>query len=118
MKRRIFLGLALGIVAGVLDAIPMIVQGMTWDAVWGAFSLWLVVGFMLATSSLTLPAFVKGIVIALLCLLPSLFIIGWHDPLSLVPIVIITIVLGALLGIGHQFLQGRDLGVTHDLHAL
>lgn len=117
MKRRIFLGLALGIVAGVLDAIPMISQNMTWDAVLGAFSLWLVVGFMLATSSLTLPAYLKGIVIALLCLLPSLFIIGWNDPFSLLPIVIITIVLGGVLGIGNHFLQSRDPGITRNLPA-
>ena len=90
MKRKILLGLALGVVAGILDAIPMIVQNMTWDAIGGAFTLWLVVGFMMATSALTIPALVKGIMIALLCLIPNLFIIGGHDPASLVPIVIIT----------------------------
>ena len=115
MKRKIFVGLALGVVAGILDIIPMIAQDMTWDAVWGAFILWMVVGFMVATSSLTIPPLLKGIVIALLCLLPNLFIIGWTNPLSILPILIITIVLGGILGSAHSFLMGRDLGVTNDI---
>ena len=43
----------------------------------------------------------KGIVIAFLCLLPSVFIIGWNDPVSLLPIAIMTLILGALLGFGY-----------------
>jgi hypothetical protein len=98
MTRRILIGLLLGVVAGIIDLIPMVLQNLTWDANLSAFFLWLVVGFMTATSNLKLLGFVKGIIIALLCLLPSLFIIGWNDPMSLLPILAMTIILGALLG--------------------
>ena len=102
MKKRITIGLAIGAVAGILDVIPMLLQQLTWDANLSAFVLWLVVGFMLATSNLRLPAVAKGIVIAFLCLLPSVFIIGWNDPAGLIPIFIMTLILGALVGFAFQ----------------
>ena len=101
MKNNILLGLILGIVIGILDVIPMVVQGLTWDANLSAFFLWVVSGFMLATSNLKLRPAAKGIVIAFLCLLPSIFIIGWQEPVSLVPVGIMTLILGALLGFSY-----------------
>lgn len=98
MKKRILFGLLLGVIAGIIDVIPMILQNLTWDANLSAFFLWIVVGFMIATSNLKFYGFLKGIVIALLCLLPNLFIIGRNDPISLLPIFVMTIILGALLG--------------------
>ena len=102
MKNNIGLGLLLGVIAGILDVIPMVLQGLTWDANISAFFLWMVSGFMLATSNLKLQPVLKGIVIAFLCLLPSMFIIGWNDPLSLVPIIVMTLILGALLGFSYS----------------
>ena len=98
MKNAIVVGVLLGAVAGVLDMIPMLLQGLTWDANLSAFFLWVVSGFMLATSNLKLAPVLKGILIPFICLLPSAFIIGWKEPFSLVPIGIMTLVLGALLG--------------------
>ena len=102
MNKRIAIGLVIGVVAGVLDVVPMLLQKLTWDANLSAFSLWVVVGFMLATSNLRLPAVVKGIIIAFLCLLPSLFIIGWNNPASLIPIFVMTLILGALVGLSSK----------------
>jgi len=101
VEKNIIMGLLLGVIMGILDVIPMVVQGLTWDANLSAFFLWIVSGFMLATSNLKLQPILKGIVIAFLCLLPSVFIIGWNDPISLLPIGIMTLILGALLGFGY-----------------
>lgn len=101
MKTKIVLGLMLGVLMGVLDVIPMVMQGLTWDANLSAFFLWVVSGFMLATSNLKLQPIWKGIVIAFLCLLPSVFIIGWNDPLDLAPVSVTTLILGALLGFSY-----------------
>ena len=101
MKNNIVIGLLLGITMGIIDVIPMVLQGFTWDANLSAFFLWVVSGFLLATSTLKLQATLKGIVIAFLCLLPSVFIIGWNDPLALVPVGVMTLILGALLGFSY-----------------
>jgi len=98
MKRRLATGLLIGVVAGVIDVIPMVMQGFTWDANISAFLLWVVVGFMIATSNLKLPAVLKGITISFLCLLPSVLIIGWKEPISLIPVFAMTLILGALVG--------------------
>ncbi|MFH1209209.1 MAG: hypothetical protein V1663_00250 [archaeon] len=96
--KKIHLGILLGICAGILDLIPMILQNLTWDANLSAFSLWIVSGFLISTSNIKIKAIVKGIIISFLILIPNLFIIGWNNSFSLVPIVLMTLVLGALLG--------------------
>jgi hypothetical protein len=101
LKNNIVIGLLLGVIAGVLDVIPMLLQRLTWDANLSAFFLWVVSGFMLATSNLRLHPVLKGIVIPFICLLPSIFIIGWNEPLSLAPIGVMTLILGALLGFAY-----------------
>jgi hypothetical protein len=101
VKNNIVIGLLLGAVAGVLDVIPMVLQRLTWDANLSAFFLWIVSGFMLATSNLKLHPVLKGVAIPFICLMPSVFIIGWNEPLSLVPIGVMTLILGALLGFAY-----------------
>lgn len=97
--KRIISGLFLGAAAGIVDILPMIAQKLTWDANLSAFSMWVVVGFFLATSKLRLPGPVLGLLTSFLCLFPVSFIIGWKQPLSLVPIAIMTAILGCLLGL-------------------
>ena len=56
MRKRIGIGFLVGAIGGGFDLIPMLMQKLTWDANLSAFSLWVVSGFMLATSNLKLPA--------------------------------------------------------------
>jgi hypothetical protein len=92
------MGVMLGAIAGVIDVIPMLMQKLTWDANLSAFFMWIVSGFILATSDLKLPPLLKGIVIPFLCLLPTAIIIGWKEPISLISICVMTLILGASLG--------------------
>lgn len=96
--KRIKIGLLLGIIAGIIDVIPMIMQNLTWDANISAFAMWIVVGFLIATIDLRINSIIKGILIAFLVLLPTAILIGWENPFTLIPIAIITTVLGGLLG--------------------
>lgn len=92
------IGLSLGVVAGILDVIPMILQDLTWDANLGAFSMWIVIGFFISSLELEVHPIVKGILVSLLVFLPNAFLIGWNDPLVLMPILSATIILGGALG--------------------
>ena len=91
-------GVSLGIVAGILDTVPMVMQKLTWGANLSAFALWVVSGFMIATSKLKIRPALKGVLISFLILTPSAILIAWQDPTSLVPIGIMTLILGSLLG--------------------
>jgi len=95
---KIKIGIIFGIMAGIIDVIPMIFQKLTWDANISAFSLWVIAGFMISTSSLKINSVLKGILISFLLLTPSAVIIGWSQPISLIPIFIMTLILGGLLG--------------------
>ncbi|OFX43126.1 MAG: hypothetical protein A2046_13175 [Bacteroidetes bacterium GWA2_30_7] len=93
------LGILLGIIAGIIDVIPMIIQDLSWDACLSAFSMWVVVGFFIASINLRINAIFKGIIVAFLTLLPCAIIIGSQEPYTLIPICITTTILGGLLGI-------------------
>ena len=96
--KKIRIGILLGIIAGIIDVIPMIIQNLTWDANISAFMMWIVVGFLIATSDLNINSIVKGVLIAYMVLLPTAILIGWKEPVSLIPIIIMTTFLGGLLG--------------------
>jgi len=55
MNKNIIIGLLLGIGAGFIALLPFSSMGLTWGAYLSVFFLWVVSGFMLATSSLQLP---------------------------------------------------------------
>ena len=96
--KRALIGILLGILAGTLDVIPMIVQHLTWDANISAFAMWIVIGFLIATIELKIHSILKGILISFLVLLPSAVLIGWKEPEALIPIAGMTALLGGLLG--------------------
>lgn len=95
---KVVLGIISGIIAGIIDVIPMILQKLTWDANLSAFSMWVVVGFFISVNSLKLNGVLKGIITAFLTAIPCLFIIGWKEPFTLIPISIMTLILGSSLG--------------------
>ena len=98
MKKKIIAGILLGAIAGGIDITPMIIQGLTWDANISAFCMWIIAGFFIATSTLKINAFLKGVLISFLCLTPSAILISWQEPIALLPIALMTLVLGFLLG--------------------
>lgn len=113
LKNKYIIGTLMGAAAGIVDVTPMILQNLTWDANLAAFSMWVVIGFLIPSVHIKLHPVVKGLLIAYMVLLPSAFLIGWHEPASLLPIFIMTTLLGALLGFFiHRFT--RNLEHAHD----
>jgi hypothetical protein len=98
MDQKIQAGILLGAIAGIIDSIPMVFQNLSSDAILSAFSLWVVSGFLIATSALKIHWAAKGLLVSFLVLLPAAILIGWKEPVSLIPIAIMTLVLGSLLG--------------------
>ncbi len=96
--KTIIIGIILGIAAGIIDVIPMILKKLTWDANISAFLMWVIIGFLIATTNLNMNPILKGILIAFLVLTPCAVLIGWKEPKSLIPIFIMTLILGGLLG--------------------
>jgi len=98
MSKRKIIGIAFGTIAGILDVIPMILQKLSWDANISAFSMWVVVGLILSSIDFKLPSILKGIIVSFLILLPVAILIAWKEPISLLPISIMTLIIGGGLG--------------------
>ncbi len=98
MKRNILTGLIIGAIAGIIDIIPMILQGLTWNANFSAFSMWIVIGFFLAVADIGIKGALKGLIISYIMIIPTLFIVGWKEPRILIPILAMTTLLGTFSG--------------------
>jgi hypothetical protein len=96
--KKLKLGITLGIIAGIIDVVPMLIQNLSWDADLSAFCMWVLNGFLIATSSIKLKGALKGLLISFLVIIPTVIIVGAKDPVSLIPISIMTTILGSLLG--------------------
>lgn len=97
MKRTI-IGILFGTLAGIIDVIPMVIQKLTWDANLSAFIFWIISGFFIANTNFKMNGVVKGLMISFLILFPSAILIGWKEPISLIPILMMTLILGSALG--------------------
>ena len=97
MKKEM-IGISFGVIAGIIDVIPMIIQKLTWDANISAFSMWVIIGFFISTIELKVAPVLKGILISFMTLLPAAILIGTKEPFTLIPISIMTVILGSLLG--------------------
>lgn len=98
MKSKMQKGILLGLLAGIVDVIPMILQNLSWDANLSAFTHWVVAGFVISVADIPIKGAVKGLVLSLLLLLPVAILVGWQEPMSLIPILIMTVILGSALG--------------------
>ncbi len=96
--QKIKLGLLLGMIVGIIDVVPMIIQKMTWDVNLSAFSHWIVVGFLIAISDLKFKGVAKGLLISIVSLIPIAFLVWWNDKSSILPMSFSTIIFGSSLG--------------------
>jgi len=99
---KIVIGIIFGTIAGIIDVIPMVLQKLTWDANLSAFLMWVIAGFLISTNGLRINGVIKGILISFSILIPCAILIGWHQPITLVPISIMTLILGSFLGFAIQ----------------
>jgi hypothetical protein len=76
----------------------MFAQGLTWDANLSAFSMWVAAGFLISVVDIKLPGAIKGLLVSFLVALPVLILIGRKEPVTLIPICIMILLLGSLLG--------------------
>lgn len=91
-------GLLWGSVAGTIDVLPMIYQKLAWDANLSAFTFWVIAGFIIAISTLKLPKVLKGAFLSLVLIIPVAVLVAWKSTIHLLPITIMTILLGSALG--------------------
>jgi hypothetical protein len=96
-----------GILLGIIDVIPMIFMKLTWDANISAFSMWIIISFILFYNNLIIHQIIKSIIISFLVLLPNAILIGWNNPINLIPVIIMTLLLSTIMGFFTGKINGR-----------
>jgi hypothetical protein len=98
IMKRILIALLIGIIAGIIDVIPMILQDLSWYANISAFVHWIVLGLIIPFIDWKFPKWLIGLVIAELSALPIVIITLEAGPDSIAPILGFSAVLGVLVG--------------------
>ena len=95
----IYIALLIGIIAGIIDIIPMIIQKLDKNASLSAFVHWVVLGLIIPYVDWNIQPWFKGILIALLTAIPIMIIVYKQDRKALIPMILFSIVLGAAVGL-------------------
>lgn len=93
---KILIALCIGIVAGLIDVAPMIVQKLDKTACWSAFVHWVVLGLIIPFVHWEIQPWIKGLIIGELSVIPIMIIVLAKDKKALIPMSIFS----AILGIG------------------
>ncbi len=102
----IFIALMIGIIAGIIDVIPMIIQKMEKSANLSAFFHWIVLGLIIPFVSWNIAAWLKGLIIAELSAIPVLFMVASQDKKAILPITIMSAILGIAVAIAGKIFIG------------
>jgi len=78
---NIKLGLICGLAFGIIDVIPMIFVGFPMVAIIGAFLNRFAIGFLICNVKLPTPAWLKGLIVALMISLPDAIITEAYAPI-------------------------------------
>lgn len=95
---KLLIYIVIGVVAGIVDIIPMIIKKMDRFSIISAFVHWVVLGVLIPYVQLPWAGWFKGILIAELSALPIMILVMKDEPESIIPIVTMSAILGAGVG--------------------
>ncbi len=95
---KLIKSLLLGTAAGIIDVIPMVLQGLSWQANVSAILHWITLSIIITYARLPLNGWLSGISLGLLTGIPIAVLATETVPTSWIPILISSVVLGGLLG--------------------
>lgn len=98
--RTIFLTLITGAIFGMIDILPMLKMKLDRFSILSAFVFYLIVPFIVYNTELFgMPWWLKGGMITLLLSLPIMIMVAKDGISSAIPIFLMSIVLGTLVGV-------------------
>jgi hypothetical protein len=103
---KLFITLAIGVVAGLVDIAPMLMRRVDPFVLGSVFAHWLVTTILISYAVMPLHPIAKGALIGGLSALPVLITYAQAHPERHLPIFVISIVLGGVVG----FLTNRFAG--------
>lgn len=95
---KILIAVIIGVVAGVIDVIPMIIQKLNKTSCLSAFFHYMVLGTIIPFVDWNLLPSLKGMIIAFLLSVPVMIIVYSNDKKAVIPMTIFSLILGSGIG--------------------
>jgi hypothetical protein len=103
---KLLIAALIGAGAGAFDTIPMLLRKAPWHEIAVPFVHWLMLGVLIAYVQMPLHSALKGSIVAVMTTLPILISYSQTKPTSVLPILVISLGLGAVVGwLTHRFAQ-------------
>jgi hypothetical protein len=100
----LLIAIIIGIIAGTIDVVPMIIQKLDKYACLSAFVHYLVLGIIIPYVSWGIAPWLKGSIIAFLVSIPVMILVIPKDRKALIPMILFSLVLGAGIGFADDVL--------------
>jgi hypothetical protein len=100
------IALGIGVVAGIIDVVPMIIQKLDRSACISAFVHWIALGLIIPFVGWGIQPWLKGLLVAELAALPVMIIVYPKDRKALIPMSVFSAILGAGVGMAGAMLIG------------
>lgn len=94
MVNHIFIALGLGIVAAILDVIPMIIQKRPRFTIYSMFLQWVFLGLVIPFVDWDVEPWLKGLILGLSGMMPATITVFYNNR----PAVLSTLIFGGLFG--------------------
>lgn len=105
MMKEVLLTALIGLVAGVMDILPMLKMKLDKHSVLSAFVFYFTLTFIILNIDLFgMVWWLKGGIIAFALALPVIIIVSKEDKKSVPPMIVMSVVLGTLIGVAGHFL--------------
>lgn len=100
------LSLLIGIIAGVIDILPMLKMKLDKYSIVSAFVFYLIMPFVVFRIHWFGDLWwLRGGIVALLMAIPTIILVAKDDKKSAIPMIFMSIILGSLVGISGYFLN-------------
>lgn len=93
------IAISIGIIAGLIDIIPMIIQKLDKHDIASAFVHYFALGLIIPFVNWGIPPWIKGMTIAFLSAIPIVILVYPKDKKAILPILLFSLLLGAGIGI-------------------
>lgn len=100
------IALTIGIIAGIIDIIPMLITKQDKNACLSAFLHWVALGLLIPFINWELKPWLTGLIVAELTAIPFMVLVFPKDPKALIPISLFSAVLGIGVGVAGSIFIG------------
>ncbi len=104
--KDIILTIIVGILAGIIDTLPMIKMKQDKNSIISAFTFYLIVPFLIyGTTLFGMPWWLEGGILTLAIALPIIILVSKTDKKAYLPMIVMSVILGTAIGVAGHLLN-------------